>query len=133
MSWMSRSRFGGLVALSLIAVACGCDGAGSAPTADSSTTESAVSGTVTVNGKLASEGKVTFDPANIQRKMAKATTVDIGKDGTYKLTTLVGDNRVIVDTPEIRKDSAALANGETSHKVAAGGETFNIEFPAKTP
>jgi hypothetical protein len=117
------------MASALLVVALGCEGGGGMPSTDSSTAEAKVSGKVTVNGKVASKGKVTFDPANVRRKDAKSTTVDISKDGAYSVTTLVGENRVIVDTPEIRADSAKLSNGETSYNATAGDNTFDITFP----
>ena len=114
----------------LLTAVWGCDGPGGPPSTDSTTAESTVSGTVTVMGKLATQGNVTFDPANIRRKDAKSVTAPIGKDGTYKVTTLAGENRVIVDTPDVRKNADALGNGETTHSANAGTDTFNIELSA---
>src|SRR5947209_1699427 len=80
-----------LLAAGLVAVG----GCGHSATT-SSTAEGTVTGTVTVRGKRATEGTVTFDPSNAQRKMVPARTAPIGKDGTYTITTLVGGNHVEV-------------------------------------
>jgi hypothetical protein len=121
-------RIVGLMSTALMVVAWGCDGGGSAPAVESSTSPANVSGTVTIKGKTATRGKVTFDPTNIQRPTAKASTAEIGKDGTYKITAMVGENRVVVDSPEIHADST-LGNGETSFTAKAGENTFNIAIP----
>ena len=120
-----------LISSAALLAAVGCGGPGGPPSVSSSNTPATVSGTIKVNGTPVSGGKVTFDPTNIRRKDANSTTVEIGKDGTYKVTTLVGENRVVVDTPEIRKDSASLSNGETSFNANSGENTFDISFPLK--
>lgn len=120
-------RIVGLMTSTFLMVAWGCDGGG-APTVESATTPATVSGTVTVKGKTATKGTVSFDPTNIQRPTEKSRSSPIGADGTYKIETLVGENKVIVDTPAIHADST-LGNGETSYNAKAGENTFNIVFP----
>ena len=88
-------RWAWLVAPSLalaIIPACG----GGTPAASSSGDEVTVSGTVKAEGQPVAKGQIHFDPANVNRKDASARTVAIGPDGTYTITTLVGQNRIRV-------------------------------------
>lgn len=122
------SRVVGVLSTATVFVAVwGCGDA--TPSTDTSSTPATVSGTITIKGKPATQGKVTFNPANVNRKTVPAATVDIGKDGSYKVSTLTGENTVTVDTPELRKNSSELGNGMLSFKAAAGENTFNIEIP----
>jgi hypothetical protein len=109
----------------LMVAAWGCGGG--APPVTSDTTEATVKGTVTINGKPATKGKVVFDPANYRRKDANARPADIGKDGTYSVTTLVGGNTVRVEGPEAEKAGAAYMS--IDFDVAAGDNTLNITLP----
>lgn len=74
----------------ILLLAAGCS---SEPTLDTAKTEAVVKGVVKLNGKPATEGEIIFDPANYQRNVPKVTA-PIGKDGTYEIKTLVGDNMV---------------------------------------
>jgi hypothetical protein len=96
------------------------------PAASSSSTEATVHGTVKLKGKLVTSGKVSFNPANVNRKDAAIATAEIAKDGTYTVKTLVGYNMVSVTTPEIVKDPVLQYN-RVQHNVAAGEDTYNIE------
>ncbi|SIN79461.1 hypothetical protein SAMN05444166_0899 [Singulisphaera sp. GP187] len=101
----------------------GCDQSGGAPSVSSSTEEGTVHGTVTVNGKLASGGKILFDPSNIHRKSVSAASAEIGKDGTYSVKTLIGENLIRVESPETKKgmfnvDSFDVKSGDNTHDVA---------------
>ncbi|HWE39285.1 MAG TPA: hypothetical protein VG406_22235, partial [Isosphaeraceae bacterium] len=101
------SRTVGLMSTATVFVAVwGCGD--SAPSTDTSSTPATVSGTITLKGKPATQGKVTFNPANVNRKTVPSATVDIGKDGSYKVSTLTGENTVTVDTPELRKNPTEL-------------------------
>ena len=97
------------------------------PSVSSDTTESTVKGTVTIKGKLASKGKVVFDPANYLRKDVTARSTDIGKDGTYTVKTLVGGNSVRVEGPEAEKAGAAYMS--IDFDVKAGENTLDITLP----
>ncbi len=68
---------------------------------------------VTVNGKKASGGTILFDPLNVNRKSASAASAEIGKDGTYTIKTLVGEEP---DSGRIRRD----AEGHVSRGSFAG-------------
>jgi len=88
------SKPGALLATALLLVVWGCNSGGSAPAVSGSSEESNVKGTVTVKGKPATAGKVVFDPANINRRTVLSRSADIGKDGTYTVKTLIGQNIV---------------------------------------
>ena len=104
-------------------LACyGCGGSG-APPVSSSTEEATVHGRVTLDGKPPSGGSVSFDPSNIGRKDARIASAEIGKDGSYTIKTLVGENKVSVDSPETKKamysiDSFVVTSGENTHDIA---------------
>jgi hypothetical protein len=105
-----------------LALGGGC----SSPAATSSNTEATVHGTVKLKGRLATSGKISFNPANINRKEAPIATAEIAKDGTYTVKTLVGHNMVTVTTPETAKDPVLQYN-RVQHNVAAGDNTYDIE------
>ena len=75
--------------LALLAAGCG-DGA---PPVDTSTTPVNITGTVSVKGKPASGGDISFNPSNYQR-IVPAFTAPIGKDGHYTIKTYKGHNVV---------------------------------------
>ncbi len=112
-------------------LAWGC-GDGGTPPVESSMTEAKVTGTVKVRGKAATKGKVTFDPSNIRRKDVVPSTANIGKDGTYAITTLIGENSVFVETPETQRDSR-LGYNTQRFDVKSGDNTFPIEIPPPRP
>lgn len=120
---VSCSLVAGVVAV----FAWGCGGAGTPPV-ESSRTEAKVSGTVKIRGKAATKGKVTFDPSNIRRKDVAPSTAAIGKDGTYTITTLIGENSVFVETPETERDSRLGSNVQNLN-VQVGDNTFDIQIP----
>jgi hypothetical protein len=91
--------------------ACGCDNV--APTVSGSVEETTVTGTITYKGKPVTRGQVIFDPANINRKNALARTTEVGKDGSYTVKTLVGENMVVMSDPMFRKLFVVKAGGDT--------------------
>ena len=121
----------GLIGAWTLLAVWGCGGGGSAPSVSSSRTEATVSGTVTIKGKPATKGEVTFDPANSQRNVA-ARTAPISGDGTYTVTTLVGGNIVRVATPETTRDPQLQFN-ETTFDVQSGTNTLDIVLPSSSP
>lgn len=113
-----------IVAASVLGLAWGCgDGR---PAATSSTEEATVSGTVTVKGKTATKGNVTFDPASYQRPVA-ARSAPIEKDGRYTIKTLVGHNAVRVSSPLLK--GRDLDDLVLSYDVKSGEQTFDIKLP----
>ena len=117
-------------ATALSVAAWGCSGT---PSVNSSTAEAKVTGTVKVNGKPMTSGKVTLDPSNYARENANPRTGEIKSDGTYEVTTLVGKNAVRVAGPEITKNPGLGYANETID-VPSGGMTHDIVLPpAHTP
>lgn len=106
-----------------LASAWGCgDGA---PSVATSTEEAAVKGKVTFNGKPVTKGEVVFDPANHLRKTATSRSAPLGADGAYSATTLVGENQVFVNSPQLRKTETATIG----YDVQPGENTFDIDLP----
>jgi hypothetical protein len=116
----------GLLAVLMRMAASGC-GSG-APHAESSLTEATVTGRVTTQGKPITKGQVVFDPANVNRPREAARTAEIGPDGSYKVTTLIGDNRVTVAIPG-RPMKKGTPYVQQTCKVQAGENTFDITVP----
>jgi hypothetical protein len=118
----SKGFLSAVVAAWLVAL-CGCENGGAAPPVSSSTEEGTVNGTVTVNGKKASGGKIFFDASNIHRKSVGAASAEIGKDGTYTIKTLIGENQIRVESPETKKgmfnvDRFDVKTGDNTHDVS---------------
>jgi hypothetical protein len=109
----------------LLLVGCG----GGAPSASSSTAEATVHGTVTRAGKPLTKGRVTFDPANINRPTAGAATAEIAKDGTYTVRTLVDANQVSVDSPQLGRDPAGQHASIGEYVAKDGDNTFEVVIP----
>ncbi len=120
-----RSSWIPILALLTLASFCGCGGGG--PAATSTSEESTVKGTVTVNGKPATGGQVEFDPSNINRRDAKTVIGEIGKDGTYSVKTLVGENTIMISGPEIK--AAKIEMAKKFLDVKSGENDFPIMFP----
>jgi hypothetical protein len=113
------------LAAGVVVVACwGC--AGGTPSVSSSSEEASVKGTVTIQGKPASGGQITFDPSNINRKDARLYTTKIGPDGTYELKTLVGENVVSVQGPQIDR-VPSLASNELHVDIKSGENTIPVD------
>jgi hypothetical protein len=112
-------------ATALSVAAWGCSGT---PSVTSSTAEAKVTGTVKVNGKPMTSGKVTLDPSNYARENANPRTGEIKSDGSYEVTTLVGRNGVRVAGPEITKNPGLGYANETID-VPSGGMTHDIVLP----
>lgn len=93
---MSRFRVEVMLMMALIAGA-GC-GSG-APAVSTSKTEAKVRGKVVIRGKPVTKGLVWFDPANYRRKDALARSAEVTKEGTYEITTLIGENSVRYEGP----------------------------------
>ena len=96
------------------------------PAAEASRAEAKVTGTVKIHGKPMASGEITFNPANYQRD-AEPRKAPI-KNGSYEITTLVGQNSVLVSGPEITREPE-LGYAAQSIDVSASGSTLNIELP----
>jgi hypothetical protein len=117
-----------IVAMTLLLIAGGCGD--SPPAVTSSETEVTVKGTVKVDGKLATEGEVVFNPANINRPNAAPRKAPIGKDGSYSVKTLVGENEVKL-TGSIAQTNQLLQHSKKSFNAQDSDNSFDIEFWSK--
>jgi hypothetical protein len=137
----------GLVVAIGIGLGLVCSGCAQKPSASTSTVEATVSGVVTFDGKPITEGEVTFDPSNYQRKKEIARTAPIGADGRYTIRTLVGYNSVQVSSPQLAKNTVSAASAEGGGlenaamgvgyelldcEVKAGENNFDIELHQAT-
>ncbi|MEW4570988.1 hypothetical protein AB1L88_24230 [Tautonia sp. JC769] len=100
------------------------------PAVSTSTTEATVRGRVIVHGKPASGGTVWFDPANYRRKNAVAVSTDVTKEGSYEITTLIGENSVRYEGPAVSGDREldGLVQGYT---VEEGENSWDIVLPVQ--
>lgn len=116
-----------LVGLGPILLA-GCGG--KTPSVSTSTTEATVRGQVIVHGKPVSGGLVWFDPANYRRKNAVAISTEVTKDGSYEITTLIGENSVRYEGPAVAGDREldGLVQGYT---VEEGENSWDIVLPVQ--
>ena len=118
----------GLAALATAgAVVAAVAGCGGGPSVESSKTEATVKGTIKVRGEPAKEGEVIFDPSNVARRDAAPRRAPIGPDGTYTITTLIGENVVSLDGPPARK--VPLADSQLILNVERGENTMDLAFP----
>ena len=113
----------GLLATTLLVISWGCS---EKPPVDTSRDEATVHGVITINGKPVTSGRVVFDPANIKRNV-EPRKAEIGKDGSYSIKTLVGENVVKLESAQVMK--ANLEAQFLSTRVAPGDNTFDIQLP----
>ncbi len=114
----------GLLAGALLVVLGGCSGK---PSVSTATEEATVTGSVTIQGKKATAGSVTFNPSNYKRQVP-ARTVPIEKDGTYSIKTLVGQNQVRVSSPALGRNRE-LGDMDYTYEVKEGANTHDIVLP----
>ncbi len=96
------------------------------PPVSSSSTEAKVKGTVTIQGKRPTKGRVTFNPANYLRKTAMPRSAPIQEDGSYEVTTLLGENTITLEGTGYEKVVGYLL---LTFEVKDGENVFNIEVP----
>lgn len=125
-----RNDLGRIVVLAtssllLLAVVGGCGGG--PPAVDTSTTEATVSGKVTVRGEPAAGQTISFDPSNVQRKTELARSTETGDDGSYTVTTLLGQNQVTFSGSMFQ--DADLQYESISFDVQRGENTLDIDLP----
>jgi hypothetical protein len=120
-----------MAAVVLVATSgCGSNPAASGLT--SSMEEATLKGMVRVNGKAVNNGTVSFRTAHINRPNSPTKNVDIGKDGTYSVTTVVGENYVEVTCKELNtKQTKKFLGSEQLIMVKSGENDVDIELPPK--
>jgi hypothetical protein len=113
-----------LAAASLLAAAgCGDDH----PYVDSSRTEAHVTGVVKLKGKpAAGGGKISFNPSNVERKVA-SVVAQIGEDGSYSLTTFKGGNVVKFEGPFL-KSNPEVALSTRYAELNAGDNVVDFDI-----
>jgi hypothetical protein len=124
---MSGARWAGARVLAAALAVCG-GGCGGAPAASSSAEPVQVKGTVTYKGKPLPNIVVSFNPANVNRRSAPTATATAGADGTYRLSTLVGENTVSLLGAAASK-KAALGYFSKSVVLKSGENTVDIDVP----
>jgi hypothetical protein len=130
MAFCDQRRAGcwrGVLAILCVLASAGCDSG--APYAEASTTEATVTGRVTSSGKPLTRGRVIFDPSNVNRRSQAARTAAIGADGTYQVTTLIGENRVTVAIPGRHTKAGAPYVQQICDVKAGEQNTFDITVP----
>ena len=111
--------------LALAPLAGGCGD--SHPPVDSSLTEAKVRGVIKIKGKpAAGGGQVSFNPSNVERKVA-SFTAKIGDDGSYELTTFTGGNQVKFSGPFL-KDEPGLALSTRYCELDSGENVLDFDL-----
>jgi 5-hydroxyisourate hydrolase-like protein (transthyretin family) len=121
-------RIGGLV----VAVLFTLGGCGDGPPPASSSTEQAkVKGTVSHKGKPVADVEVRFNAANVNRKSAPTATATTKDDGSYEVTTLVGENTVSLGGAGLAKlkDAKAAYFSKPIDVKAGENPPFDIDAP----
>ena len=112
-----------LTAATLGALGQGCS---NTPSVDTSTTEVTVTGVVTVKGKPASAGQISFNPSNRDRKV-RAFSAPIGKDGSYTIKTYTGENEVRF-SPDMDEAYPMLGMTKKYCVVSGSGQQQNFDL-----
>lgn len=100
-----------------------------APSISGSTEEATVKGTVRIRGKPATNGIVSFRTSNVNRPNAPLKEAPIGKDGTYTVTTLVGQNFVEVSCKELfTTKNRNLLENEQMVDINSGANDLDINL-----
>src|SRR5436305_13050248 len=116
------------LALAAIFACCGCARAGGAVPASSSTTRARVRGKVTRKGRPLAGAEIRLNPANIHRKTAPVAIATTGADGSYEVTTLVGENSLTLGGRVLRRDTQ-LQYTAKALDVKEGENTFDVPLP----
>ena len=120
-----RQSLRAVLAMSLL-IAAGCGGS---PGEETTSAEATIRGVVKLDGKPATEGEIVFDPSNYKRP-APQSKATIGKDGTYEVKTLAGQNVVFLGGTLARK-YGILQRRRKNFTATAGDNTFDFETETK--
>jgi hypothetical protein len=121
-------RTGGLALALLFALAVGGCGDG-APPASSSLEPATVKGKVKQRGNPLAKLEIRFNAANINRKSAPEAMAITNDDGSYEVTTVVGENTITFTGPAVSKYSKQLIYFNKAVDLQAGENTVDIEVP----
>jgi hypothetical protein len=121
-AWQCKLAAG--VASLALAATGGC-GEGK-PSVSASTTEAKVTGKVSVKGVPAKKGTISFNPANYRRKNEAARMAPIAADGSYEVTTLVGENQVRVGGTGLPGEPSY---DSWTYDVKEGTNVYNLDLP----
>jgi hypothetical protein len=130
---MRRWNWRGAIETSALAAVIALSGCGGgAPSVSSTNAEATVHGTVKYKGEPVGSGDIQFNPVNIHRREAKIVSAPIGKDGTYKITTLQGGNMIqYLGSPEMLKKDPGLQTFMKEYDVPSGDSTCDIELSSQ--
>jgi hypothetical protein len=126
----SRGR-AALVASAALTAAWGCGETREGNAGAASRADATVTGRVTIKGKPAAKGRITFEPVGVNGGLPIGSNVaQVGKDGAYTVTTKTGSNDVTVSSTG---DPAADSGyNKTSFEVQPGSSnTLNLDLPIK--
>jgi hypothetical protein len=116
----------------LVTMASGCGSNPAASSLTSSMEEATLKGTVRVSGKPVNNGTVSFRTAHINRPNSPTKTVEINKNGSYSVQTVVGENYVEVTCKELNTAEVKKFRGqEQLIMVKSGDNTVDLEIPPK--
>jgi hypothetical protein len=128
---ISRVSIAWTVAVLLVASG-GCNSNPAASALTSSMEEATLHGTVRVNGKAVNNGTVSFRTAHINRPNSPTKSVEIHKDGSYTVATVVGENYVEVTCKELNsKQTRRFLGTEQLIMVKSGDNAVDIEIPPR--
>jgi hypothetical protein len=116
------------LSLAILVVVVGCDGSGGAPPASSSAEQVKVKGKVTHQGKPLAKVEVRYNPANVNRKTAPTASATTGEDGSYELTTLLGENVISLNSSVARKD-VKLTTFNKAVDLKPGDNSGDLDVP----
>ena len=125
-------RFQTLTLAAVFAAILGCGSSDIPSQVSGSSEEAKIKGRVLVNGKPVKGGQLIFKVANANRPGVPSRTAKINPDGTYEVTTLVGQNYVEtngvkeLDSPKLRQfrdDDAPL------HIPSGGSDSLDLNYP----
>jgi hypothetical protein len=87
-----------------------------------------VRGRVTLLGKPLAQAEIHFNPANVHRKSAPMATATIRDDGSYEVTTFVGENIITVAGRALRKKTQLQYTAKMLD-VKDGENEFDLALP----
>src|SRR5262245_26881453 len=120
-------RLAALFASAALITTAGCGAEQRTGEGAAAKTEATVTGKITIKGKPASKGRVTIEPLGANGIPTGSKVAEVGKDGTYTVTTTPGQNDVTVSSTG---DAAADSGyNKTSIDAKPGSNTLDLDLP----